>query len=229
MSPTSPLVPPDGPKSKRQPPQRTERIIAASVTTTVDDPRFADIETRISGQFTNEVRNLETHLSEWQGTQVAAYEQVMRTVGTLTTAVTNLTTQVGQLVTDRTADATFIATKRQEDADKAHQAELDAVAAKTRADIVLEQQAAKAVEDKAAADKAAKEAARQKGKVDKRNRLYYILITSDIGLISALAAYLVTGTGDQTGTSQVLAAVLMGVLGVAAIVMALLVKTDITL
>lgn len=228
MSPT-PALPPSLPKAKRPASQRTERVIAESVTTTVDDPRFADMETRLSGQFTNEVRNLETHLSEWQGTQVAAYEQVMRTVGTLTTAVTNLTTQVGQLVTDRTADAAFIATKRQEDADKAHQAELEAVAAQTRAAMVLEQQAIKATEDQAAADKAQKESARQKGKVDKRNRLYYTLITSDVGTIAALAVYLVTGTGDQTGTSRVLAAVLMGVLGVAAIVLALLAKPEITI
>ena len=202
-----------------QPPRQVTTTHTASVTavdatiTTVDHATLDALRSELVRQFTDEIRNLEKHLSTSQATLLASYDQVIQSQGTLTGAISKLTAQVEQMATDRAADAAFIASKRTEDAARLHEAELEAARKATRAEIVMEQQAL-----------AKEQAVKDQLRVAKRNRLLLIGLSSVIALIVGLTSYLITGSGNQTGTSRVLVAILIGVFGLFGFGIAILIK-----
>lgn len=216
MPDSTPAQPPKRAPRRRATVAHTTGMMAVDTVTTtvpVDHSTLEALRADLIGQFTNEIRNLENHLSTSQATLLASYDQVIQSQGTLTAAVMNLTAQVEQLARDRMADAAFIASKRSEDAARLHEAELDTARKATRAEIVLEQQAEAAEQHRIAQLRA-----------QKRNRILLIVLTGDIALIVGVATYLITGSGNQTGTSKVLAAALIGVFGLLGFFIAILIK-----
>lgn len=171
------------------------------------------------GQIVHDLRTLEKHLSEVQGSMTVAYDSLARTVAETNTGITALRTEVAALAIARTEDAVFIANQKAVEAAKAHDRELDIARAQERATIVLELQAQKALDD---ATHAAKRAA-----LDARNnKIRSATLGAILSAVAGLVVYLITGIGHQTTTSVATIGVVIGLLVLVAIGIAVGVKPE---
>jgi myosin heavy subunit len=195
------------------PKRRQVTTVQATAASTVDAADYSP------AQIVQDLRTLEKHLSEVQGSMVTAYEALAATQTATNTAIAELSTRVAELATQRGEDAAFIAGQKAVELARIHDREIEAAVAQGKATAVLEYQAEK--------KQLEEQTARGRDAANRRdNKVLTIMITTLGTAAGSIGVYLITGVGHQTGTTTALASAVIVLLVLVAVGLAARMKLE---